>query len=200
MRPAARAAPSQPAAAHPAGGLISSGGQRQATELLAIVADRHRGGLRRCPRLTAGVHLVIAQLVVIVRLLGVLAACQVQLADRGRAVAGAAGGVQGGGFPPGNGCRRRSVCHPIDGSAAPQRPVLATSSRGLTALSPQRACPCASVTVCDVQIEEHFRMSLQHKFLSKSLLKAALAISRALHLPSHSTLSVGSHSTLMGSY
>ena len=36
----------------------------------------------------------------VVRLLGVLAACQVQLADRGRAVAGAAGAVQGGGTPP----------------------------------------------------------------------------------------------------
>ena len=64
VRPAARAAPSQPAAAHPAGGLISSGGQRQASESLAIVADRHHGGLRRCPRLTAGVHLAIVQLLV----------------------------------------------------------------------------------------------------------------------------------------
>ena len=98
--PIVRLPHSQPAAAHPAGGLISSGGQQQASESLAIVADRHRGGLRRCPRLTAGVHLVIVQLLVVVRLLGVLAACQVQLADRGRAVAGAAGGVQGGGTPP----------------------------------------------------------------------------------------------------
>ena len=75
-------------------------GQRQASEWVAIVADGHHSGLRRCPRLTAGVHLVIVQLLVVVRLLGVLAACQVQLADRGRAVAGGAGGVQGGGIPP----------------------------------------------------------------------------------------------------
>ena len=39
-------------------------------------------------------------IVLIITLLGVLAACQVQLADRGWAVAGAAGGVQGGGIPP----------------------------------------------------------------------------------------------------
>ena len=100
VRLAARAARSQPAAAHPTHGPNGSGGGRRARGALAIVAEGHRGGLRRCPRLTAGVHLVIVQLLVVVRLLGVLAACQVQLADRGRAVAGAAGGVQGGGHSP----------------------------------------------------------------------------------------------------
>ena len=138
MRPAARAAPSQPAAAHPAGGLISSGGQQQASESLAIVADRHRGGLRRCPRLTAGVHLVIVQLLVVVRLLGVLAACQVQLADRGRAVAGGAGGVQGGGIPPWQ-------CTPLP---LPNRRPITTAPHQRELACPERA-PALSLLPCE---------------------------------------------------
>ena len=103
-----------------------------------MVADGHRGGLRRCPRLTAGVHLVIVQLLVVVRLLGVLAACQVQLADRGRAVAGGAGGVQGGGIPPWQ-------CTPLP---LPNRRPITTAPHQRELACPERA-PALSLLPCE---------------------------------------------------
>ena len=88
--------------------------------------------------LTAGVHLVIVQLLVVVRLLGVLAACQVQLADRGRAVAGGAGGVQGGGIPPWQ-------CTPLP---LPNRRPITTAPHQRELACPERA-PALSLLPCE---------------------------------------------------
>ena len=80
---------------------------------MAIVADGHHGGLRRCPRLTAGVHLAIVQLLVCCA--AARPACRLpdSACRSGRAVAGAAGGVQGGGFPPWE-CVLPPLCSPPD--------------------------------------------------------------------------------------
>ena len=103
-----------------------------------MVADGHRGGLRRCPRLTAGVHLAIVQLVVVGRLLSVLAACRLGLAGQSRDVAGAAGGVQGGGTPPWQ-------CTPLP---LPNRRPITTAPHQRELACPERA-PALSLLPCE---------------------------------------------------
>ena len=94
-----------------------------------------RGDLRRCPRLTAGVHHLIVQHLVVVRQQRACRGCRAGLADQCRNVAGGAGGVQGGGNSLQ--CRRHFHCDLYGG-----RRGLVKSSYCVTHLLVGRAFVC----------------------------------------------------------